>query len=76
MISIYYLSQNPEDPEVGPGDEAKDRRLTTLGFDVDDFVGYCKNGFSFQSLSASFVATAENFHGGKASTPPFTFNHP
>ena len=73
---VHYSASNPEAPGVGVGDEARDQRLTTLEIDVDGLIALCSGGFRFGSGSVSFVATAENFHGGTASTPTFTLSHP
>ncbi len=75
-ISVHYIANNPEDPEIGPGDTASDRRFTNLTIKVDDFKNFCTGDLTFDSVTAGFVATAENFHGGTASTPAFTLNHP
>lgn len=73
---VSYLSNNPEDPSVGIGDEAVDRRLTSLELDTGGFAGYCGNGFAFTSASGSFRAHGENFHGGTNHSATFSLTVP
>jgi hypothetical protein len=75
-VSVHYVANNPEDPSVGVGDEALDRRLTTLELDTGTFANFCGNGFSFTGASGGFVAQGENFHGGTASTATFSLSVP
>jgi len=71
-----YRANNPEDPSIGIGDEAVDRRLTTLELDTGSFANYCRNGFTFTNASGSFAARGENFHGGTNSSAAFTITVP
>lgn len=75
-VSVHYVANNPEDPSVGVGDEALDRRLTTLELDTGTFANFCGNGFSFTGASGGFVAHGENFHGSTASTATFSLSVP
>lgn len=75
-VSVHYVANNPEDPSVGVGDEALDRRFTTLELDTGTFASFCGNGFSFTGASGGFVAHGENFHGGTATTASFSLTVP
>jgi|GEM_PF-2116098 len=73
---VSYQANNPEDPSVGIGDEASDRRLTTLELDTGGFAGYCRSGFTFTGASGSFRAHGENFHGGTNDSAAFSLTVP
>jgi hypothetical protein len=73
---VHFVSQNPEEDGVGPGDEARDSRSTNLHVKVAELRDFCPGDAVFQSLSAGYSASAENFHGGVASSPAFSISHP
>lgn len=72
-VFLHYLASNPDPNDPEPGDRAITVRATAMHIDVSNLIGLCAEDFSLSDITGSFVATAENFHSGTATTAPFTF---
>lgn len=70
-VSVHYIANNPDPTATGPGDEASDRRLTSLEIDTAALSNFCGQGFTFSGASGGFQARGENFHGGVVTTGVF-----
>ena len=66
---------NFDDPAVGVGDVALDRRIATMNVRGANFYS-CPSGFPLANASFIYVATALNFHGGRADSPVLTLTAP
>lgn len=70
-----YLADNPDD--AGIGEEARTVRSTAIDLSIRSFTRLCESrpGFVLTSVSGTFQATAENFHGGTARSAVFNFSY-
>jgi len=66
---------NFDDPTIGVGDVARDRRIAALNVRGAYFYS-CPSGYSLASASFIYVATALNFYGGRATSPQLTLTAP